>query len=360
MLYQNVARVQAVVHPVHRQPELGLAADQRPQDGGKSGELRQQRIVQVQGAVRREVVQLRRHPGVPAIDDDDIGFGALDQVDGLGVNPLGEVHRDAVVVRELLDRRRKDRLVGLLAGRMGDREHDVVIQIDQGLQGPVSPGLEAERHDAHHANPSNSHRRPGAMPLLRDRSQAQQIMLAFAKLHGSGGCRGDGGPDRSFCCVWLLPDECGPFGATRSRGSSACRATLGWIRQFHEPDLPESLPLLVFPHAGAGASAYREFSKALSKKFKVIVFQYPGRQDRAAEALLGSLPEIAAGAFGEFSASDHNRGVPIVTFGHSMGAMVAFEFVRIAEASGIDVRQLNVSATVAPCHTAAQTTTSQG
>jgi surfactin synthase thioesterase subunit len=130
---------------------------------------------------------------------------------------------------------------------------------------------------------------------------------------------------------------------------------LGWIRQFHQPDLPESLPLLVFPHAGAGASAYREFSKALSKKFEVIVFQYPGRQDRAAEASLRSLPEIAAGAFGEFSTSEHNRGVPIVTFGHSMGALVAFEFVRIAEAHGIDVRQLNVSATVAPCDASAKT-----
>jgi surfactin synthase thioesterase subunit len=123
----------------------------------------------------------------------------------------------------------------------------------------------------------------------------------------------------------------------------------GWIRQFDQPHSPESLPLLVFPHAGSGASTYREFSKVLSKKFDVIVFQYPGRQDRAAEALLGSLPEIAAGAFSEFSTSDHNRGLPIVTFGHSMGALVAFEFVRIAEARGIDVRRLNVSAAVAPC-----------
>src|ERR1700756_2973305 len=126
---------------------------------------------------------------------------------------------------------------------------------------------------------------------------------------------------------------------------------LGWIRQFHQAELPEGPPLLVFPHAGAGASAYREFSKVLSKKFKVLIFQYPGRQDRAAEALLGTLPEIAAGAFGEFSTSEHNSGVPIVTFGHSMGAIVAFEFVRIAEAAGIDVRQLNVSATAAPSRT---------
>jgi surfactin synthase thioesterase subunit len=124
--------------------------------------------------------------------------------------------------------------------------------------------------------------------------------------------------------------------------------TLGWIRQFHEPDSAESPPLLVFPHAGAGASAYREFSKILSTKFRVIIFQYPGRQDRAAEPSLVSLTEIAAGAFGEFTMSDHNRGVPIVAFGHSMGALVAFEFVRIAEAKGIDVRHLNVSAAVAP------------
>ena len=124
--------------------------------------------------------------------------------------------------------------------------------------------------------------------------------------------------------------------------------TLGWIRQFHQPESPESLPLLVFPHAGSGASAYRDFSKVLSTKFQVVVFQYPGRQDRAAEPALCSLQEIAAGAFAEFAASDRHRGVPVVTFGHSMGALVAFEFVRLAEASGIDVRHLNVSAAVAP------------
>jgi surfactin synthase thioesterase subunit len=122
---------------------------------------------------------------------------------------------------------------------------------------------------------------------------------------------------------------------------------LGWIRQFHTPAEPDSPALLVFPHAGAGASAYREFSKALSAHFDVIVFQYPGRQDRAAEPLLGTLPEIAAGAFDEFAASEHNRG-PIVTFGHSMGALVAFEFVRLAEGAGIEVRHLNIAATVAP------------
>ncbi|OBF19856.1 thioesterase II family protein [Mycobacterium kubicae] len=130
--------------------------------------------------------------------------------------------------------------------------------------------------------------------------------------------------------------------------------TLGWIRQFHKPDSPDNPPLLVFPHAGAGASAYRHFSKALSKNFNVIVFQYPGRQDRAAEAPLATLPEIAEGAFSEFVHSEHNRGVPIVTFGHSMGGWVAFEFVRLAESNGVAVRRLNVSASVAPSNATAK------
>ncbi|OBB01451.1 thioesterase [Mycobacteriaceae bacterium 1482268.1] len=129
---------------------------------------------------------------------------------------------------------------------------------------------------------------------------------------------------------------------------------LGWIRQFHKPEYPGSPPLLVFPHAGAGASAYRALSKELSKSFEVLVFQYPGRQDRATEPPLPSLAEIAEGAFAEFAASGYNRGVPLATFGHSMGGWVAFEFVRVAEAHNVNVRRLTVSASVAPCHASAK------
>lgn len=129
---------------------------------------------------------------------------------------------------------------------------------------------------------------------------------------------------------------------------------VGWVRQFHRPGAPECPNLLVFPHAGSGASAYRDFSKALSANFNVVVFQYPGRQDRAAEPASPSVAAMAAGAFDDFAASEHRRAGPLVAFGHSMGALVAFEFVRLAEASGIPVRRLTVSAAVAPSLVAAK------
>jgi hypothetical protein len=70
---------------------------------------------------------------------------------------------------------------------------------------------------------------------------ATQLMLAFAKLHGSGGCRGDdGGPDRSFCSTWLLPDECGPFAATRATGKRKVDAHAA------QPRVDQAIPRTAF------------------------------------------------------------------------------------------------------------------
>lgn len=127
--------------------------------------------------------------------------------------------------------------------------------------------------------------------------------------------------------------------------------TPGWIRQFHKPRAAAA-PLVICPHAGGGASTYRSFSKQLRDQFDVIVLQYPGRQDRAREAALPTLPEIAAGAFDEFVRSAWNRDEPITIFGHSMGSIVAFEFARLAEEAGLPVRLLAVSGAVAPARVA--------
>jgi surfactin synthase thioesterase subunit len=121
------------------------------------------------------------------------------------------------------------------------------------------------------------------------------------------------------------------------------RTQPGWIRRFHRPSAPESGELLIFPHAGSGASSYRTLSKLLADSFTVGVVQYPGRQDRVREPSVETLPELAAGAFAEYAGAG-----PLTVFGHSMGAIVAFEFVRLAEAAGVPVRLLCVSAAAAP------------
>ncbi|MGL4305637.1 MAG: thioesterase II family protein [Mycobacteriaceae bacterium] len=123
---------------------------------------------------------------------------------------------------------------------------------------------------------------------------------------------------------------------------------LFWIRSFHRPSSDLCPPLLILPHAGAGASSYRELSKALSKNFDVMVVQYPGRQDRAKEPFSSSLSELARGALQEFIVSEYNRRLPIGVFGHSMGSLVGFEFVQQAESIGIEVAFFGASGAVAP------------
>ncbi|SNS43185.1 thioesterase II family protein [Actinomadura mexicana] len=97
----------------------------------------------------------------------------------------------------------------------------------------------------------------------------------------------------------------------------------GWFRRFHpaEPDAPR---LLCFPHAGGSANGYHRLSQSLSPRVQVIAVQYPGRQDRRREPALTDLAELAGLIRAEVTA----LGAPPAFFGHSMGAMVAFEVAR--------------------------------
>ncbi len=100
-----------------------------------------------------------------------------------------------------------------------------------------------------------------------------------------------------------------------------------WIRNFH-PAPTARTRLVCFPHAGGSASYFFPLAKALSPEFDVHVVQYPGRQDRRGEPLVDNIDDMADRAF---AAVEPLTDAPFALFGHSMGAVLAFEVARRLE-----------------------------
>ncbi|HWG92361.1 MAG TPA: alpha/beta fold hydrolase [Candidatus Thermoplasmatota archaeon] len=97
---------------------------------------------------------------------------------------------------------------------------------------------------------------------------------------------------------------------------------------------PEARARLVcFPYAGAGASAYRTWRRALPPHLALALVQLPGREARFNEPLHTSIASLAAGVAGALRAETGPRR-PTVFFGHSMGALVAYETARLLAAQG--------------------------
>ena len=134
-----------------------------------------------------------------------------------------------------------------------------------------------------------------------------------------------------------------------SGGAAARREFAPWVKRFTGSSAPGSV--VVFPHAGAAAAAYRLLAKALSANdVDAFVVQYPQRADRRNDPALGSMAALARDMF---EAGDWHAVAPLSLFGHSMGAIVAFEFARIAESHGVPVRALWVSSCQPPSTIAA-------
>jgi surfactin synthase thioesterase subunit/glycosyltransferase involved in cell wall biosynthesis len=101
--------------------------------------------------------------------------------------------------------------------------------------------------------------------------------------------------------------------------------------------------LFCFPHAGGGTAAYRTLSV---ERWAVCPVRLPGRESRLAEAPFERMaPLIEALAH----AIEPWIGEPFAFFGHSMGAIVAFELARLLRARGLRLPEaLIASAARAP------------
>ena len=109
---------------------------------------------------------------------------------------------------------------------------------------------------------------------------------------------------------------------------------------------PRRTRLICFPHAGGPAAAYRPWAPLVPDDVELVAIELPARWTRIAEPALRSIEAIVDALEPEL--------VPLTTdryalFGHSMGAIVAFELARRLRALGLPPpSRLIVSAARAP------------
>ncbi|MGW5419829.1 thioesterase II family protein [Streptomyces sp. NPDC003943] len=124
------------------------------------------------------------------------------------------------------------------------------------------------------------------------------------------------------------------------------RATDRWIRGFHPKPAAEHT-LVCFPHAGGAASYYHALSAALDPDVELLVIQYPGRENRLFDEPARSVEALADAVARALTARELDRPV---FFGHSMGAIVAFETARRLARTASRPAALVASACAAPSH----------
>lgn len=104
--------------------------------------------------------------------------------------------------------------------------------------------------------------------------------------------------------------------------------------------------LFCFHHSGGGASGYYPWAAHLSPYIEMIAIQLPGRENRFTEPLNNNLKYIISELSKNFSIY---KDKPFFVFGHSLGALMSFEFVKsIQQLYSVFPRHMIISGTKAP------------
>lgn len=92
--------------------------------------------------------------------------------------------------------------------------------------------------------------------------------------------------------------------------------------------------LLCLPFAGGGATAFRPWVQVLARAgIEVWPVQLPGRENRIGEPAIVDMNALVADLVRQFG--PHLSCLPYAVFGHSMGAVVGYEFVREVRRQGL-------------------------
>jgi medium-chain acyl-[acyl-carrier-protein] hydrolase len=90
--------------------------------------------------------------------------------------------------------------------------------------------------------------------------------------------------------------------------------------------------LICFPHAGGGATAFFALASSLPETIELRAIQLPGRETRLGEAPFTRLP-LLIDALAD--ALNDSLREPYALFGHSLGALIAFELGRELRRRGV-------------------------
>ncbi len=101
-----------------------------------------------------------------------------------------------------------------------------------------------------------------------------------------------------------------------------------WLLRF-APRPAARLRLFCFSYAGAGGAMYRTWLDALPPSIELCAVQLPGRENRFREPAFTSMQRLVETMVPALSPA---FDLPYAFFGHSMGALVAFELARALHA----------------------------
>ncbi|MFB7306122.1 thioesterase II family protein [Streptomyces sp. NPDC056192] len=111
----------------------------------------------------------------------------------------------------------------------------------------------------------------------------------------------------------------------------------------------EETVLICLPFAGAGASFFTPWQGQAPAGLTILPVQLPGREKRFAEPAYTSAAEAVDDAYAQVTAALGGSGRRVAVFGHSMGAVLAYELAhRLEREPGIRLEALFVSGSPGP------------
>ncbi|WP_439677945.1 thioesterase II family protein [Embleya sp. MST-111070] len=105
--------------------------------------------------------------------------------------------------------------------------------------------------------------------------------------------------------------------------------------------------LLCVPFAGAGPSFFHPWRAPAGDRWRLLSVELPGRERRILETPYRNVVEAAKNSVDEIVAN-LGRGTRTVLFGHSLGAVLAYELVHLLSTRDVPVERLIVSGSPGP------------